>query len=533
MSFFADLILHTVAGRAYDTKQFVKLTGYDLNPFITMLKGCECHLPNDSCSAKHRESYAPTYLTGALATTRYVPPEDYGLWLHKTHEMMTEKVSCSKAELIESYSNRLRKYPLLNDMVITPLKWSAGMLLDPDYFEHSMQYAYNYAVMDHPDLILHKLMWKTIRKEDVSHKNLLGALKSAFELLLDTSIPKGITHVVLKAIVDQLDSKDYDKLKAAGCTGVANMLSQYLKGQSYLGLVMKVYKGNRFVMSSLENFNPGISSFQQFPWMINFDGLPVFSRSGLGGLFTEQLTNCINPNLLQSEDLLVVTHVSQNEELYLEVNGIDRVKVKLNLFWPFRHFQNRSFTERTLRMNGNFEDLRFLDGNAHFADKEDGFFWRIVSPSTDSNTDGRYLACLSTRKLVKINRSGGTFPFGKESAQRFESTSKEDYYEPDDSLVVDGYYTTDPYVTFVLVVGDHTQYASLQEFVEKRISGITVTEDADGQPSVAFNDTTLTNVLGPKIVCPEPMKSIMNGQFVSALVGVGCELYGIFKDIFA
>lgn len=509
------------------------MTKFDINPFIRMLKGFGCKLGgncctkhcklNGVCCATHIDpdesgdgnvAYEPTYLTGALATTTYLPPNEFGTWLYKSGEMVKETVSCSQTDLVSRYSNLLHKYEKLNDVEITPLKWSAGMLLDPDYIEHSMQYAFDYMILDNPDLLLHKILWKTIHKK-VSYKDLPKAIHSAVEM---TTVPGFLSSFVLT-----LDKAAYDELKNAGCTAVANMLAQYLKGQSYLGLNMNIFKDNRFVMSSLENFSPGISAFQQYPWMINFDGLPVFSRSGLGCIFTEQLSNFNNPDLLQTDNILMVTHKTRNPELYLEIDNGKRVKVKLNLLWPHQHFAAHGFKEYTLPMGVVASNMSPLRSNAHFVDQQSGFVWRIVAPDHSDHSsvaNDCYLACLATNSLVAINREKGTLPFGRESKQRYHKTV--DYYGLSDSMVIDGFYTTAPHISFVLVVGAHSQFPSLENFANF-LSGITVTE-TNGEASMTVNGREFTNHIHPASDCGDVIRSIMNDEKIQFLISAALRM---------
>lgn len=53
-------------------------------------------------------------------------------------------------------------------------------------------------------------------------------------------------------------------------------------GQNYTDIVLNVYKSRnrKVVLSSFENFNVNLRSFQQNPWMANLSGVPLWTQSG-------------------------------------------------------------------------------------------------------------------------------------------------------------------------------------------------------------------------------------------------------------
>ena len=54
-------------------------------------------------------------------------------------------------------------------------------------------------------------------------------------------------------------------------------------GQNYTGIELNIFKSRngKVVMSSFENFNVNLRSYQQNPWMANIAGAPMWSQSGV------------------------------------------------------------------------------------------------------------------------------------------------------------------------------------------------------------------------------------------------------------
>jgi hypothetical protein len=82
--------------------------------------------------------------------------------------------------------------------------------------------------------------------------------------------------------------------------------SSLASGQNYTNIVLNVYKSDnqKIVMSSFENFNVNLRSFQQNPWMANIAGAPLWTQSGARLFFPRQGQNYIAQGLSIGELVL-------------------------------------------------------------------------------------------------------------------------------------------------------------------------------------------------------------------------------------
>lgn len=58
--------------------------------------------------------------------------------------------------------------------------------------------------------------------------------------------------------------------------------SSYASGQNYTAVTLNIYRTplRDIVMTSFDRYNINLRAYQQNPWMVNFDGAPLWSQSG-------------------------------------------------------------------------------------------------------------------------------------------------------------------------------------------------------------------------------------------------------------
>ena len=548
---------YLVSGRGKDSNQYLKLHGYDTNPFCRMLTGIV------SSTSTHRvegdnnlseEMFNVTYLTGPLITTTYKPPKDYLKYLGYSNNTTTiisdfvgseeegaedgeeEEPDCKETMTIESTPKpatatisspeeeeeseadvvdeeqaegepaeqkdendpiyrvsptrgRLKQiiYELTHKTCfqiqsakkysydLMPFYWSAGLLLDDDCFHKSIDYARDHMLLENPDLILHKVFWNlTGRTMRASNKELL---KDYADLKLDEIVQKGINSYVKK--MNKKSPKLYKALSvvvnpitnALGRTaqfGAEQFVTRFEKtllkdcrpltqGQRYVDIKMKVYKAEHACMTSLVNFNVRQCGYQQVPWMINLDGLPIFARSGCGKWVGEDCVNFNQPVIDHDDNILMVTYVTTNYQFYEEFGDAKKSEnIPIHLFWPTIHLQNsNTFKTYKVKEQAPRPAAEITDGN-YFND--DNCWWIIETPTM-------FLACLSnhalkaydSRKFKKFPFHGGKYPGADKEAQ---SESREPPI-PSSSLVTGSYYvmgSPKKSVSFVFKMGIKTNY---------------------------------------------------------------------------
>jgi len=89
---------------------------------------------------------------------------------------------------------------------------------------------------------------------------------------------------------------------------LSNSLESWAAGQCYIDIKLNIYKDHRLVLSSFEKFNGGTIGYQQMPWMINLDGVGIWSQSGKGSenIGGFDVTNTHTPVVSQKHHVLVV-----------------------------------------------------------------------------------------------------------------------------------------------------------------------------------------------------------------------------------
>ena len=224
-------------------------------------------------------SYSPTYISAALVATRWRPKLEAFQALYGENMVLTQKKYSHSIDDLKVVYNDCAKFYGLSVNTILPFYWSAGLLLHPHLIIDNRHYAARHHLTNHPDL---KVFTQLIPKCEFPDKLLLSASKA---------------------------------------------FRHFSKGQVYLNIALNVFKQPRhgLVMSSFELFNPHYCGFQQFPWIINLAGVPIFSRAGQGlvqldlfllnkrqTILKQPSMNTHNPAVQQTGDMMLVTYLAHD-----------------------------------------------------------------------------------------------------------------------------------------------------------------------------------------------------------------------------
>lgn len=81
--------------------------------------------------------------------------------------------------------------------------------------------------------------------------------------------------------------------------------SHYSKGQNYTKICLNTFKSptRKIVMTSFDRYNVGYQAYQQMPWMVNLNGVGIWSQSGniLGH-------NTYGPAITQNYNIMLVVY---------------------------------------------------------------------------------------------------------------------------------------------------------------------------------------------------------------------------------
>lgn len=86
---------------------------------------------------------------------------------------------------------------------------------------------------------------------------------------------------------------------------IMRQVHHFSTGQNYTKIILSVYKSpsRAVIMTSFQNYNVGRQAYQQIPWMVNFDGVGIWSQSGkrLG-------VNVCGPSVKQDQNILLAVY---------------------------------------------------------------------------------------------------------------------------------------------------------------------------------------------------------------------------------
>jgi hypothetical protein len=87
-----------------------------------------------------------------------------------------------------------------------------------------------------------------------------------------------------------------------------NAFDTLSKGQSYTSIFLNIFKSpsRSVVMTSFDRYNVGLHAFQQNTWMVNLNGVGVWSQSGV---FRDmERINISNPAVTQQGNILLAVY---------------------------------------------------------------------------------------------------------------------------------------------------------------------------------------------------------------------------------
>jgi hypothetical protein len=252
------------------------------------------HLIRLMIGGKGPETAKPHKMTDFLLTSRWRPKQVHIDALHE-EGFVLNKYTCNNAlEDIEQLYKELvvppRDYSVLNDNhasdEYTPFYWSSGLIMHPQLAAKTFSY-----------IVKHNLQ----NAHSISYIHWFGTSE--------------IFAASMKAV------------------------SQFSRGQMYCGINLNLYRNPSagLVMSSMNLFNPHVANFQQMPWMINLNGVPMFSKCGPQKISIAsikipfEVNNIHGPAVQQDGNTLLVTYITppflvDTANLYSNLDS--------RVFWP-------------------------------------------------------------------------------------------------------------------------------------------------------------------------------------------------------
>jgi len=281
-------------------------------------------------------------ITDFLSTTKWRPSAE----LLKLRDL-SGRAQCKLSPPLEELLQMFPGIPLLE---ITPLIWSAGFLVHPDFVQSTKRF---------------------------QKKKELG---SNATLSLFGWMPSGMASSL---------SSSYGRLA---------------RGQVYTDVMLNIYKRpGGLCLSSFESFNIGNAGFQQFPWCANLDGLGVWSESGLigGGIMKFQMTNSHSPNIVQRGGLLVCSYAAP-QSLQSSI-FCSSAKMWSHIIWPGPAFDRQALYVL------NDATQRYDSRGKNTLVSVDGPSWRIASRNECYIGIGCMQACTVTPATDASNGVKMTF----------------------------------------------------------------------------------------------------------------------------
>jgi hypothetical protein len=228
--------------------------GHNLNQLMLMITGISI------------DKFAPNAITGFFLTSDFVPNEE------SLRTTILEESYFPKLPMNHSVSETENIYSSLAENDKIPFLWfvsflifvivtyrncrSAGLVTHPEFIERTKRFQNIHGLVHHPHL-----------------KPL-------------SFLPSSISHLFMDSF------------------------SHFSRGQNYTGINLSVYKAHGgLVLSSFDAYNVGLCGYQQLPWMLNADGVGIWSQSGSAtklGYF--QVTNLYSPHVTQNRRLLVAVY---------------------------------------------------------------------------------------------------------------------------------------------------------------------------------------------------------------------------------
>mmetsp|Transcript_7015 Transcript_7015/g.11733 ORF Transcript_7015/g.11733 Transcript_7015/m.11733 type:complete len:848 (+) Transcript_7015:116-2659(+) len=242
-------------------------------------------------------------------------------------------------------------------------------------------------------------------------------------------------------------------------------------GQAYTGITLHIHKRpvHELVLTSFEDFNPHLASFQQLPWIANVSGVGVWSQAGTGaeGVLSFGITNTHNPVVRQQGSLLIASHVAPASLTGRLLMG-SLFSYAVRLYWPFQ------------LMDGGWCVFPYGAENEAAATPDD-----VSVLDTAVKTPGMWVAgqrgsayvgvyCSQRCKMDHRKSKDG------EMKLREDKFSKEETSHPTSRRVCDQHRHS-----WVVVVATTKEHATLQKFVNERCLKVIVAEHNGGSSRFA------------------------------------------------
>ena len=133
----------------------------------------------------------------------------------------------------------------------------------------------------------------------------------------------------------------------------SNTLSDFTEGSPLCDIKYHIYNNMYYSLTSIENYNKGRLGAQQFPWVANVGGIPVFTQSGRISTFgdlPEAIGNSHLPFIKQQKNIIMVMY---NPSELLK-NTKSKSKLDLNVYLNWSGFDN---------------EFKFVNNNWFFGEK--------------------------------------------------------------------------------------------------------------------------------------------------------------------
>jgi hypothetical protein len=429
LSFFSKCLPHFLqaSNRAYSRNW---LKSYD--QAIHQLTRC---FNNGVCPDKA----GPHNITDFLLTTTWNPKQKmFDMIESDGFVMVNQKWSHSMNDIRTVYNAVKGKHKLPEDPTLdelTPFYWSAGLVMHPDFATKYWNFLHH-------------------------HKNMQSAPQIS-DLYKDFSNPQLLQAVMI----------------AGG---------QFSRGQLYAGVNLNVYRRPKhgLVMTSFQLFNPNITGFQQLPWMINMNGVPIWSKSGPQTLKQEKLkinfdeNNIHNPAVQQDHDMLLVSYVVPPTLQMLSYDTASR------LFWP-----NDLMDEvKTVAHKDNFENAVSVPRGGKPEEYPTNSDRWIIGKRNDC-----FVAVYCTHPF-EWHFDGPCIPNPKHNPDKDDDPWLDDemtfHDGPDKSIVIPRLVCKQTRHSWLIVVGTIPEYNDIKEFYEKRLFSITVKETTPSHAEYTINVTS-------------------------------------------
>jgi hypothetical protein len=145
-------------------------------------------------------------------------------------------------------------------------------------------------------------------------------------------------------------SKYINYVPMALITSGSGKVDAFTEGSMLCNMNYHIYHNEDIILTSFENYNYGKLGAQQFPWVANVGGVPVFTQSGkivAVGNLNEAIGNSHLPNITQSGPLMLIVYQPYDTLKALASKaGLD---LNVYLYWP-----SKEFDEEVIKDNWHF-----------------------------------------------------------------------------------------------------------------------------------------------------------------------------------